>query len=95
MVMGFGPGGIDCDDVLRDVYLYLDDETDQEARHRIRQHLDGCGPCLREFGLEQDLKALVARCCGGDVAPAALRERIRVRLTEVTVETSYLEYRAE
>jgi hypothetical protein len=24
-----------------------------------------------------------------------LRERIRVRLTEVTVETSYLEYRAE
>jgi mycothiol system anti-sigma-R factor len=57
--------------------------------------LDGCGPCLREFGLEQDLKALVARCCGGDVAPATLRERIRVRLTEVTVETSYLEYRAE
>jgi len=42
MVMGFGPGGIDCDDVLRDVYLYLDDETDQEARHRIRKHLDGC-----------------------------------------------------
>ena len=45
--------------------------------------------------LEQDLKALIARCCGGDVAPATLRERIRVRLTEVTVETSYLEYRAE
>jgi hypothetical protein len=45
--------------------------------------------------LEQDLKALIARCCGGDVAPVTLRERIRVRLTEVTVETSYLEYRAE
>jgi mycothiol system anti-sigma-R factor len=95
MSLGFGPGGIDCDDVLRDVYLYLDDETDQEVRHRIRQHLDGCGPCLRQFGLEQDIKSLVARCCGGDVAPAGLRERIRLRITEVTVETSYVEYRAD
>ena len=32
---GFGPGGIDCDDVLRDVYLYLDDETDGD-RHYIQ-----------------------------------------------------------
>jgi mycothiol system anti-sigma-R factor len=95
MTMGFGPGGIDCDDVLKDVFVYLDDESDVEVRERIRMHLDGCAPCLRQFGLEQDVKSLVARCCGGDVAPTRLREHIRVRLTEVTIETGTLEYRPE
>jgi mycothiol system anti-sigma-R factor len=94
-MMGFGPGGMDCDEVLADVYLYLDDESDREVRQRIRAHLDDCAPCLREFGLEQDVKSLVARSCGGDVAPDSLKSRIRGRLTEVVIETSHLEYRAE
>ncbi len=91
--LGFGPGGIDCDDVLKDVFLYLDDESDADLRHRIRQHLDDCAPCLRQFGVEQDVKSLVARCCGGDIAPQSLRARIRVRLSEVTVEAAHNEYR--
>ena len=89
------PGGIDCDDVLRDVYLYLDDETDPTLQGKMRAHLPDCAPCLRQYGLEQDLKSLVARTCGGDRAPISLHERIRVRLTEVTLESAHLEYRAE
>jgi mycothiol system anti-sigma-R factor len=93
--MGFGPGNIDCDDVLKDVFLFIDDESDPAVVSRIREHLDGCAPCLRQYGLEQDVKSLVARCCGGDLAPASLRASIRVRLTEVVIETSYVEYRAD
>ena len=93
--IGFGPGGIDCEDVLKDVYLYLDDESNPALVSRIRQHLDECGPCLRQFGLEQDVKSLIARCCGGDVAPEHLRMSIRVRLTEVTIETGHVEYLPE
>lgn len=92
---GFGPGGVDCDDVIRDVYLYLDDESDSSVRDRIRTHLDACAPCLRQYGLEQEVKSLVARCCGGDVAPSELKSRIRVRLTEVVIETTTREYRAD
>ncbi len=92
---GFGPGGIDCDDVLKEVFLYLDDETEPKERTRIRAHLRECGPCLRYFGLEQDIKSLVARSCGGDRAPDSLRSSIRVRLTQVTIETAHVEYRAE
>ncbi len=92
---GFGPGGVDCDDVLKDVFLYLDDETDPAVRSRIRAHLDECAPCLRQFGLEQDIKSLVARCCGGDRAPETLRANIRARLTQVTIETAHLEYRPD
>ena len=93
--MGFGPGNIDCDDVLKDVYLYLDDESDPALRNRIRQHLDGCAPCLKQYGLEQDVRSLIARCCGGDRAPETLHERIRTRITEVTVETTHIEFLAE
>jgi mycothiol system anti-sigma-R factor len=93
--LGFGPGGLDCDDVLRDVYLYLDDETDPELRNRIRQHLDGCAPCLKQFGLEQDVRSLGARCFGGDQAPQTLRERISVRIQEISVESAHVEYRAD
>lgn len=92
---GFGPGGLDCNEVLADVYLYLDDESDVDARARIRLHLDDCAPCLRRFGLEQDVKSLVARSCGGDRAPVNLKDRIRGRLTQVVIETTHLEYRAE
>ncbi len=92
---GFGPGNIDCDDVLRDLYLYLDDESDDSLRNRIRQHLDGCGPCLRQYGLEQDVRALVARCCGSERAPQTLHDRVRVRITEISVETAHIEYRAD
>ena len=35
----------------------------------IRHHLDECAPCLREYGIEQEVKALVARCCGNETAP--------------------------
>jgi mycothiol system anti-sigma-R factor len=95
MSMGFGPGGMDCDEVLADVYLYLDDESDPEVRQRIRAHLDDCAPCLRQFGLEQDVKSLVARCCGGDIAPDRLKSSIRLRLSEAVIETSHVEYRAD
>jgi mycothiol system anti-sigma-R factor len=95
MTLGFGPGNIDCSEVLRDVYLYLDDETDDELRNRIRQHLDACTPCLKQFGLEQDVRSLIARTCGGDRAPAHLHERIKVRITEISIESNHLEIRAD
>ena len=92
------PGGIDCSAVLADVFLYMDNEGDVDARERIRAHLDDCAPCLRHYGVERDVKALVARCCGGDVAPESLRTSIRVSLSTVsvdgtTVESSRVEFR--
>jgi mycothiol system anti-sigma-R factor len=63
--------------VLAEVYLYLDLECAGERRDRIRRHLDDCSPCLREYGIEQEVKQLVGRCCGAEVAPDALRERLR------------------
>jgi mycothiol system anti-sigma-R factor len=89
------PHDVDCDEVIRQVYLYLDGEIDDAHRAEVRTHLDECGPCLRQFGIEQEVKALVARCCGSDIAPDGLKDRLRAKLTEVRIEISTIEYRAE
>jgi mycothiol system anti-sigma-R factor len=75
-----------CNDVLSHVFEFLDHETGDERRAVIAEHLEDCSSCLREFGIEQEFKALVRRRCGGDAPPAGLRERIKVQLTTVSFE---------
>ena len=89
------PHETDCGEVLADVFLYLDGEMDSDRRDRIREHLEECSPCLRKYGIEREVRALVARCCGNDVAPEALRTRVVLRLREVVLETSQVEFRPE
>ncbi|HEX2356691.1 MAG TPA: mycothiol system anti-sigma-R factor [Micromonosporaceae bacterium] len=89
------PHETDCRDVLTEVYLYLDLECSDDRRDVIRKHLDECSPCLREYGIEQEVKALVARCCGTERAPAELRERLRLRLSELVLEADSRELLAE
>ncbi len=89
------PHETDCRDVLAEVYLYLDLECDEDRRRLIRDHLEECSPCLREYGIEQEVKALVARCCGAELAPPRLRERLRMKLMELVVEAEAREYLAE
>ena len=38
-----------CTEVLEQVYWYLDGQVSDDDCEHIRQHLDECGPCLREF----------------------------------------------
>jgi mycothiol system anti-sigma-R factor len=82
----------DCSEVLAEVYLYLDLECDDNRKSLIRDHLDECSPCLREYGIEHEVKALVARCCGDETAPAELRERLRVKLSELVIEVETREF---
>ena len=85
----------DCREVLTEVYLYLDLECSDDRRSLIKQHLDECSPCLREFGIEQEVKALVARCCGSELAPADLKARLRAKLSEFVVNADSRELRTE
>jgi mycothiol system anti-sigma-R factor len=82
----------DCSVVISEVYLYLDLECSDERRTLIQQHLDDCSHCLREYGIEHEVKALVARCCGDETAPQELRERLRTKLSEYVVEAESREY---
>ena len=83
-----------CSEVLEKVYLYLDGEAETHDHEHIRIHLDECSPCLRKYGLEQAVKALVARSCS-EQAPAELRDRVMYRIQQVRVEIDHVEFRAE
>lgn len=86
------PHETDCREVLAEVYLYLDLECTNGRREAIQRHLDECAPCLREYGIEQEVKELVGRCCGAETAPTELRERLRRKLAELVVEGSVREH---
>jgi mycothiol system anti-sigma-R factor len=79
----------ECREVLTEVWTYLDGEVgDAEARH-IEHHLDDCAPCLRKYGIERVVKALVARSCGQEDTPVTLRDRVMTSLRSVTVESGH------
>jgi len=66
----------DCEHVLERVYEFIDNELDSASGDAIRRHLSDCEPCLDKFDMEQAVKKLVARRCGGDTAPAHLRDKV-------------------
>jgi len=71
-----------CRDVLDRVYEFLDNELGEPDYAKIKQHLVECGPCLRQFDLDEAVKALVRRSCS-EAAPDQLRLKILGRITEV------------
>lgn len=83
------PHEVPCSEVLARVYSYLDGELADADCAQIRRHLEEeeCGPCLREFGLEEAVKRLVAEHCGCDPVPVGLREKVLLRIRQVQVTT--------
>ena len=77
------PHDVPCSEVLEHLYSYLDGEMDQVSYAQVKVHLDECGPCLREYGLEEAVKRLVHKCCGHEQVPADLRQKVLTRIEAV------------
>ena len=80
--------GSDCADVILRLFEYVDNEAGPEDCATIKEHLDECGPCLREYERDLLLKSLVRRACHSERAPSALRMQVISRITSITVEKS-------
>ena len=77
---------MDCEQVHRRVYEYLDGELTVWKRRAIARHLDACPPCKDGFAFELDLRRVyVAKCV--EECPEALKRKIAVQLG-IVVETS-------
>lgn len=85
------PHDVPCSEVLDRIYAYLDGEIDATNCAQIRQHLDECGPCLREYGLEEAVKRLVHRHCGCEPVPGDLRAKVLVRIRAIRAEVKLVE----
>lgn len=80
------PHEVPCSEVLDRVYSYLDGEMDQISYAKVKVHLEECGPCLREYGLEEVVKRLVHKHCGQEQVPADLRQKVLTRIEAVRVQ---------
>ena len=85
------PHDVPCSEVLDQIYWYLDGEMSLADCEHIRQHLDECAPCLREYGLEEAVKRLVAKHCGCDPVPDELRTKVLVRIRQVQAEIEVID----
>ena len=75
----------DCSEALLRVYEYLDGEMSADDCRKIQAHLDDCGPCLRQYNLDQALKAVIKRSCACEEAPLELRTTILTRITMIRI----------
>lgn len=91
------PHDVPCTEVLAMLYSYIDEELDDSSYSyaEIRQHLDECGPCLREHGLDELVKKLVHKCCGHETVPGELRTKVLTRIAAVRAEIETTEVLAE
>ena len=73
----------DCNDTLRELEAFLDQELSAEALHGIRAHLDGCLDCLQAFDFHAELKIVVSQKCRADEMPAGLMAKIELCFGDV------------
>jgi mycothiol system anti-sigma-R factor len=66
----------DCNETLRELYAFLDEELNGEQFEAIRSHLDGCMDCLQAFDFHAELKMVVAEKCQNDEMPPGLLAKI-------------------
>jgi mycothiol system anti-sigma-R factor len=78
--MGSPEVGGGCDDVLRHVWMYLDQETDPPTCAELEAHLAECEACQRVVQFDRKFKLLVRRCADTGPVPQARVEALRVRL---------------
>ena len=64
-----------CDEICRDLHLYLDGEATVSTRTVISVHLEECPSCAHVFRFESQVRLVVARCCA-EAVPDSLRVRV-------------------
>lgn len=82
------PNGPGCEEVLQQLYIFIDDELAPAEAQQIRSHIDNCVGCSAEQRVETVVKMLVQKGCR-ETAPEALKHRVLVAIRETRVETHF------
>jgi anti-sigma factor (TIGR02949 family) len=77
------PHETECGEVLDHLYEFLDNEMAEGDCAKLRVHFEECSPCLKQYGLEQAIKALIKRSCGCDDTPTDLRGKVLARIDSI------------
>lgn len=67
---------VDCEQVLAQVWGYLDGEMDEGAYLQIQAHVAECQGCGPRYDFQRRLLALIEQKCREGPMPPGLRERL-------------------
>ena len=68
---------MNCTEVLQKLELYLDGQLPEAEGEVVREHAEGCAPCMDRREFRVALQAIVRKKCGSVDVPPGLLERIR------------------
>jgi len=74
----------DCNETLRELERFLDQELASDARHAVQNHLDACLDCLSAFDFHAELKIVISEKLRHEQVPDGLRARIEQCFGELT-----------
>jgi len=77
------PGGMTCEEAMRSLAAYLDNELAAGAEQSVRQHLALCRSCYSRAEFERRLK-FELRKLGKDEVPVGFEQRVRHLLQSFT-----------
>ncbi len=72
---------LSCEEVMEQLFTYLDGELDEGAHVAIDRHLQACRGCYSRVEFEQRLKDRLAEM-GRVPAPESLRERVKAMIAQ-------------
>ena len=67
----------DCEQILREVYPYLDAALSDAAREEIQLHLDECLDCLHVYDFHAELRLIIAKKCREQTVPPGLLAKVK------------------
>lgn len=70
-------GTLGCEEALRRLAAYLDDELDTGAAAEVERHLERCRSCFSRAEFERRLKDRIREDLGVTAVPDVFEERIR------------------
>jgi mycothiol system anti-sigma-R factor len=71
---------MDCKRVGETIFLFFDNEMDEEQLTRFQAHVEICGHCAQQLAYTRKLLLIFRRRCTRCRAPVRLRRRILISL---------------
>jgi len=71
---------MDCEQVVRELWDYLDGELTEERMNEVRAHLKACRGCFPHFDFERAFLEALAKSKAEQTAPDDLRKKVVAKL---------------
>jgi anti-sigma factor (TIGR02949 family) len=71
---------MDCEQVVKTLWDYLDGELTDDRMTEVRAHLKACRGCFPHFDFEKEFLEAIAKCKFEHAAPDELRRKVMAKL---------------